>query len=164
MVISPSFELENMHSLFFWISYSFLKKIKNFLSIGSTDWEPANPVRRISVEVHYWSRFEFGAPKLILVISPSSELGITHRFFFFLDSSFFKKYSIKFLVFFSTSLTGWESIRPDHQASLYGALILVILEPKSYLVQAHKLQISPRHGLSPFLSHWFGCLCLPVNV
>ena len=52
------------------------------------------------------------------------------------------------------SLLDWlELVQLNHCASLYGALILVILEPKSYLVRAHKLQISPRHGLGLVLGH-----------
>ena len=85
-IISPSSELEIMHRFFCWIPYSLknsLKIFENFLSIGSTVWEPTHPVRRISIKVHYWSKFEFEAPELVLVISPSSELGLTLRFFFF---------------------------------------------------------------------------------
>ena len=35
---------------------------------------------------------------------------------------------------------------------------MLILGPKSYLVLAHKSQISPRHGLGPILSHVMGFL------
>ena len=84
-------------------------------------------------------------------------------FFFFFDFLFFKKYYVKFLLFFSTSSTSWKSVQLDHRASLYGALILVILEPKSYLVRAHKLQISPRHSLSPILGHFVGCFQPTLN-
>ena len=70
---------------------------------------------------------------------------------FLLDSLFFNKYSIKISYFFSLGSTGWEPIQPNHWDSLYGALIL---EPKSYLVMAHKLQISPSHSLG----HLMGCL------
>ena len=45
-----------------------------------------------------------------------------------------------------------------HRASLRGALIFMILVPKSYMDWAHKLQISPRHGLDPVLDHVMGCL------
>ena len=84
LIISPSSELEIMHRFFCWIPYSlqnYLKKNENFLSTGSTGLELAHPVRRISIKVHYWSRFEFGAPDLVFVISPSFELGITLHFF-----------------------------------------------------------------------------------
>ena len=50
--------------------------------------------------------------------------------FFLLDSLFFKENYFKLLKFFSIGSTGWH---PVHQVSLYGALILVILEPKSYM-------------------------------
>ena len=56
----------------------FSENFKNFLLTGSTTWELAQLVQRISVEVHYSSRFKFGAPKIVFVISPSSELKIMH--------------------------------------------------------------------------------------
>ena len=76
----------------------------------------------------------------------------------FFDSLLFKEHSVKFSNFFSTVSIGWEPIQPNHCASLYEALVLVILEPKSYLVRAHKLHISPRHGLGPVVGHFVGCL------
>ena len=45
-----------------------------------------------------------------------------------------------------------------HRATLLGALIFVILVPKSYMDWAHKTQISPRHGLDPALDHVMGFL------
>ena len=45
-----------------------------------------------------------------------------------------------------------------HRASVRGALILVILVPKSSMDRAHKPHISPRHGLDPVLEHVMGCL------
>ena len=62
---------------------------------------------------------------------------------------------VKFSVFFSS---GWESVQPDHCVSLYGELILVVLEPKSYLVRAHKLQINPIHDLGLVMGHFMGSL------
>ena len=59
-----------------------MTKLDNFLSTGLVDWEPAQPVRHISVEVHYWSKFEFEALKVVLVISPSSKLRIVAHHFF----------------------------------------------------------------------------------
>ena len=35
---------------------------------------------------------------------------------------------------------------------------MVVLKPKSYLVQALKLKISPRHDLGPVMGHFVGCL------
>ena len=35
---------------------------------------------------------------------------------------------------------------------------MLILGPKPYLVRAHNLKISPRHGLGPFLGHVIGFL------
>ena len=68
-----------MHRFFFfWIPYSLrnaLKKLEIVFSTGSTGWESAHPVQRISVEVHYGSTFKFGAPEFVLVISPSFGLG-----------------------------------------------------------------------------------------
>ena len=88
-----------------------------------------------------------------MVISPSSELGIAGHFFFrllILLGILFQNF-----IFFLNRIDQLEPIQSDHYASLYGALIL---EPKSYLVRAHKPQISPRHGLGPFLGHVMGCL------
>ena len=148
-----------MHHFFCWIPYSlknYLKKFENFLSTGSTRWEPAQLVRRISIKVHYWSRFEFGAPELVLVISPSSELGITLCFFVgfhILQGTFCQIFKI-----FLSRLDWLAPVQLVLQVSLYGALILVVLEPKSYLVKAHKLQISLRHDLGLVMGHYVGCL------
>ena len=48
--------------------------------------------------------------------------------------------------------------QPVHQTNLLGALFLLILGPKSYLVWAQKPQISPRHGLGLVLGHVMGFL------
>ena len=61
-------------------------------------------------------------------------------------------------IFFLNRIHQLEPLQLDHCAGLYGALILVILKPKSYLVRAHKPQISPRHGLGPVLGHVMGFL------
>ena len=50
------------------------------------------------------------------------------------------------------------TVQPVQQANLHGALFLLILGPKSYLVRAHKLHISPRNGLGPVVGHFLGCL------
>ena len=140
-------QLEIMHHFFCWIPYSLknsLTKFENFLSTRSTSWELAQLVQRISIKVHYWSRFEFRAHELDLVTSPSFELRITLRFFFFfffflLDSLFFKKNYVKFSKFSSDGSIGWHPVQLVLRVNLYGALILVVVEPKSYLVRAHKL-------------------------
>ena len=96
-IISPSFKLETMHRFFCWIPYSFknpLTKFENFLSTGSTNWKSTQSVRWISIKVNYWSRFEFGAPELGLVISPSYEIGIALHIFL-LVSLFFMEHYIK---------------------------------------------------------------------
>ena len=125
-IIYPSSELEIMHHFLCWIPYSMknsLTKFENFLSIESTGWEPPQLVRRISIKVHYWSRFEFRAPDLALVISPSFELRIVLHFF--LDSLLFKEHSIKFLKFFLANSIGWHSVQPVLRASLCRTLFLV---------------------------------------
>ena len=50
------------------------------------------------------------------------------------------------------------TVQPVRRASLLGALFLLILGPKSYLVRAHKLQISPMNVLGPVLGHVTGFL------
>ena len=50
------------------------------------------------------------------------------------------------------------TIQQVRGANLHGALFLLILGAKSYLVRAHQPQISPRHGLGPVLGHVMGFL------
>ena len=50
------------------------------------------------------------------------------------------------------------TVYPVRRASLSGALFLLILGPKSYLVRAYKLHISPRNGLGPVMGHFVDCL------
>ena len=61
-------------------------------------------------------------------------------------------------IFFLNQIDQLESVQSDHYASLFRALIFVILEPKSYLVRAQKPQISPKHGLGLVFGHVMGCL------
>ena len=149
-----------MHLFFCWIPYSLknsLTKFENFLSIGLTGWKLSQPVQRISVEVHYSSRFKFRAPELVLVISPSSELEIMHCFFFF-GFLTLQGTLCQILRFFLNLINQLGTVQSVCGASLRGALFLLILGPKSYLVQAHKPQISHRHGLGPVLGHVMGFL------
>ena len=53
----------------------------------------------------------------------------------------------------SSDQLAWSTVFAD-----FGAQILLGLGPKSYLVWAHKPQISPRHGLGPVLGHVMGFL------
>ena len=119
-----------MDSLFFK-KYSI--KISIFFSTDST-----GPQSFSSARVHR-SRFEYGALGLVSIISPSSKLGIVHHFL--IHSLLFKEYSLKISNFLSTISTNWQPVQPAHWVSLYRALILVILEAKSYMAWAHKLQI-----------------------
>ena len=148
-----------MHYFFCWIPYSFknsLKKFENFSSTRSTSWKPAQPVQRISVEVNYSSRFKFGAPKLVLFISPSSELEIMHCLFFgFLT---LQGTLSQIFIFFLNRIDHLGTVQLLRRASLHGALFLLILGPKYYFVRVHKAQISPKHGLGPVLGHVIGFL------
>ena len=58
--------------------------------------------------------------------------------------------------FFLNRINQLGTVQPVHRASLHGALLLLILGPKSYLVRAHKPQISPRHGLGLVLGYVMG--------
>ena len=80
-----------------------------------------------------------------------------------MDSLFFKEYSVKISKFFSIGLTSWQPIEPVRWASLYRALILVILKLKSYMAQAHKLQISLGQYCGPILSLGLGSLQPTMN-
>ena len=76
--ISPSPKLGIVHhffmdSLFF---KEYFAKISNLFSTGST-----NPQSFSSVKIHR-SMFEYGALGLVSIISPTSELGIMHCFFY----------------------------------------------------------------------------------
>ena len=75
-----------------------------------------------------------------------------------MDSLLFKEDSLKISDFFLNWIKQLGSVQPVHRASLLGALIFVILVPKSYMDQAHKPHISPRHGLDLVLDHVMGCL------
>ena len=68
-----------------------------------------------------------------------------------MDLSLFQEHSIKFLRFFATVLTGWHPIQIVHRVSWCKTPILVILGPKSYMAQAHKLQISFEQCHGPIL-------------
>ena len=61
-------------------------------------------------------------------------------------------------IFFLNRIDQLGTVEPVQRASLRGALIFVILVPKSYMDMAHKPQISPMHGLDPVLDHVMGCL------
>ena len=56
------------------------------------------PLKNFNLVGIHRSRFKFRALGLVLIISPLSELGITHRFFF-MDSLFFKGHFEKFQFF-----------------------------------------------------------------
>ena len=84
---------------------------------------------------------------------PHSESKSCIIYFFWIPYSSRKIFQIS--NFFSTVSTSWEPVQVDHCASLYEALIL---EPKSYLIQAHKLQISPSYGLGLVVGHSEGFL------
>ena len=60
--------------------------------------------------------------------------------------------------FFLNRINQLGIVQPVHRASLHGALIFVILVPKSYMDREHKPQINPRHGLDPVLDHIMGFL------
>ena len=63
-----------------------------------------------------------------------------------------------FQIFFLNRINQLGTVQSVRQASLRGALFLLIFGPKSYLVQAHKPQISPRNELGPVLGHVMGFL------
>ena len=61
-------------------------------------------------------------------------------------------------IFFLNLIDQLGIVQPVRQASLRGALFLLILGPKSYSVRAHKPQISPRHELGLVLGNVMGFL------
>ena len=156
LIISPSSELEIMHHFFCWIPYSLrnsLKKFRNFYQLDQPVW---NQITRFNI---FQLKFIIGAGSNwehpILIGSYLPHLNLKSHCIFLFDSLFFKEHSFKFSKNFSVGSTSWH---PVHQVSLYGTLILVLFEPKSYLVRAHKLHITPRHGLGPIMGHFLGFL------
>ena len=148
-----------MYHFFCWIPYSLknsLTKFDNFFinrinwlgtsSASSMDCSSSLLFEQVQIQS---TRACFGHISLIRTRNHSS--------FLFLDSLSFKEHFFKFSNFLSTFATGWELVQLDHCPSLYGAFICVILESKSYLVQAHKLNIRPRNGLVPVVGHFLGC-------
>ena len=115
------------------------------------------PLKNFNLVGIHRSRFKFRALGLVLIISPLSELGITHRFFF-MDSLFFKEHSVKISIFFSTSSTGSQSFSLGiiHWSRFeFGALGLVlIISLSSELGIAHHFFLwtpySSRNILSKF--------------
>ena len=79
-------------------------------------------------------------------------------FLFFFDSLLFKELSIKISDFFLNQIDQLGTLQPVRRVSLRGALFLLILGPKSYLVRAYKPQISLRNGLGLVLGHVMGFL------
>ena len=83
-----------------------------------------------------------------------------------MDSSLFQEHSIKFSRFFTTGSTGWhpvQPVQPVHRVSWCKTLILVILGPKSYMAQAHKLQIGFGQCCGPILGFGLGSLQPTTN-
>ena len=78
--------------------------------------------------------------------------------FLTLQGTFFK-----FSDFFLNRIDQLGTVQPVHRASLCGALFLLILGPKSYLVRAHKTHISPRHRLGTVLGHVMGFLQITLG-
>ena len=81
----------------------------------------------------------------------------------FLDSVLFKEHSVKFSNFFSAGSISWHTVQSVHRVSLYGALILVILESKSYMDWAHKLQIGLGQYFGSILGLGLGSLQPTMN-
>ena len=80
-----------------------------------------------------------------------------------MDSLLFQKHFIKFSRFFATGSTGWHPVQPVHWVNWCKTLILVILGPKSYMAQAHKLQIGFGQCCGPILGLGLGSLQPTTN-
>ena len=146
-----------MHRFFCWIPYSLknsLTKFENFLSTRSTDWEHSQPVQQISIKASSNSEH----PSLFWSYLPHPDSKSCAVFFFVGLLILQGIFPQKFRFFFLNRIDQLGTAQPVHRASLRGTLFLLILEPKSYLVWAHKLHISPKHGLGPIMGHFLGCL------
>ena len=157
-LLSPSSELEIMHRFFCWIPYSLrnsLTKFENFYQSVRLVWNRLSRLNEFQLKFIIGVGSNSEHPSLFWSYLP--HLNLESHSVFLSDSLFLKEHSIKFSKFFSAGLTGWHRVQLIHRVSLYGALILVVLESKSYLVRAHKLHISPSHGLGPVMGHFMGC-------
>ena len=117
-------QTRNRTPFFSWIPYS----SKNILSNFQNFLEPVGIqfnrfIESVGVEHCFLV--------IVLIISPSSELEIAHHFFSWIPYSF-RNFMSNFQKF----------LQPVHRVSWCRTLILVILEPKSYMARTHKLQIS----------------------
>ena len=132
-IISPSSELKIMYHLFCWIPYSLRNHFTKFENFYQSDQPVGNRLSRFS---GFQLKFIIGAGSnsehSSLFWSYLPHLNSELQFIFFLDSLFSKEHSVKISKFFSTKLIGWHPVQLVHRVSLYGALILVVLEPKSY--------------------------------
>ena len=90
---------------------------------------------------------EFGALGIVSIVSPSSELGIVHCFFFLIP------YSSKIIL---SNFQFFSQLGQQVGNRFSRIIVPACIEPKYYLVQAHKLQISPRHGVGPVMGHFLG--------
>ena len=132
-----------MHRFFYGLLFLqgiFYQNFKKFSQL-------ARPVAKVSVQPEFIGAY-MNSEHLGLFRSYLPHPNSESRTVFFIDSLFFKEYSLKISNFFSTDSICWQ---PVHWASLYRALILAILEPKSYMAQAHKLHI----GLRKYFGPWF---------
>ena len=131
-----------------------LKKFDNFLSID----------RLIGNRLSQFNGFQ-----LKFIIRVGSNLEHPRLFWSYLHHPNSKSYTVSFVGFLNLQETLCQifrfflnridqlgTIKPVHQASLCGALFLLILGAKSYLFRAHKPQISPKNGLGQILGHVIG--------
>ena len=120
-------------------------KFSRFFSTSSTGWHPVQPVHRVSrcrtlIFGNYFDHISIYRTRNCVLL-------------FFMDSSLFQENFIKFSRFFATGSTGWHPVQPVHWVNWCKTLILVILGPKSYMAQAHKLQIDFGQCYEPILAN-----------
>ena len=112
-----------------------MTNFENFLIAELTDWEPSQPVQQISVEVGSNSKHQ----SLFWSYLPHPNSKLRALFFFFLGLLILQGIFPKKFRFFLNQTDPLGTIQPVRQASLRGALFLLILGPKSYLVRSHKI-------------------------
>ena len=136
-------------------------KFSKFFATSSTGWHPVRPVQ----PVHRVSQCK--TPIFDNYFDHISLFRTRNCVpFFFMDSSLFQEHSVKFSNFFATCSTGWHLVQPVqsvHRVSWCKTLILVILGPKSYMAQAHKLQIDFGKCCGPILGLVLGSLQPTTN-
>ena len=137
LIISPSFELRIMYHFFYGLLIhqgTFFQNFKFFLN--QLDQFP----KIFSLGRIHWSGFKFGVLRIVLIISPSSELGITQSFFYgllIIQEKFLKNFNF-FLNRINWFPKNFSLVRIHWSRSEFRALgVILVISPSSDLRIVH---------------------------